>query len=404
MNEISCRICGSKNLNTFLDLGIQPPSNSLLDSPDEEEKLYPLALRYCTDCNLVQLGYTVDPKELFSHYVWVTGTSKGAQEFARTFQKELEKRITKKGYVLELASNDGTFLKPFQEKGYEVLGIDPARNIADKANKEGIPTLPLFWGKETAKQVEKEHGKASVIFARNVLPHVVNTRDFVEGIAACLEEEGLAAIEVHYAKIILEGLHYDSIYHEHLCYFTLKTLEFLLNKLGLFVCDIMDSPISGGSIVVYVKKEKQEESEKVREYRREEEKSKVNEYETWLNFGAGARAHTQKLLEILKQEKEAGRKVVGWGASARSSTLLNCAGIGPSLIEAIGDLNPLKQGKWTAGTRIPIEHPEMALKRNPDSLIILAWNFKDEIKEQARQMGFGGEFIIPLPNDPKVEI
>ena len=208
MTQTLCRVCGSKNLNTFLDLGAQPPSNALLDSPDEHEEKYPLVLRRCADCELVQLGYTVDPEKLFSHYVWVTGTSKGAQEFARRFQEELEKRITKKGYILELASNDGTFLKPFQEKGYEVLGIDPAENIAEEVNKEGIPTLPLFWGKEVAKQIEKKYGKAGVIFARNVLPHVSNTRDFVEGIVACLEEEGLAAIEVHYAKIIQEGLHF----------------------------------------------------------------------------------------------------------------------------------------------------------------------------------------------------
>lgn len=403
MTETSCHVCGGKNLSTFLDFGKHPPSNSLLDSPDEHEEIYPLALRHCGDCKLVQLGYTVDPEKLFSHYVWVTGTSKGAQEYTRAFQRELERRMTSKGYVLELASNDGTFLKPFKEKGYKVLGIDPAKNIAEEANKEGIPTLPHFFGSEVAKQVEKEYGKAGVIFARNVLPHVSNTRDFVEGIVACLEDGGLAAIEVHYAKIIEEGLHYDSIYHEHLCYFTLKTLEFLLNEFGLNIFDIMASPISGGSIVVYAKKEKQEESERVKQYKKEEEKSGINEYETWLNFERRAREHKEKLLKILRQEKEAGRKVVGWGASARSSTLLNCAGIGPSLIESIGDLNPLKQGKWTAGTHIPIEHPEVALKRGPDSLIILAWNFKDEIKEQTRQMGYRGKFIIPLPNDPRIE-
>src|SRR3989344_911039 len=179
-----CRVCNSSSLKTFFNLGRQPLVNSLLNNTKDREKVYPLALSRCAKCGLVQLNYTVDPKKLFSTYVWVTGTSKTANEFADKFCDELISRASdfKKGYILELASNDGTFLKPFQRKGYEVLGIDPAENIVEMANKDGVPTQRDFWGIKIAKKLAREKGKAKIIFARNVLAHVANPQDFVSGI------------------------------------------------------------------------------------------------------------------------------------------------------------------------------------------------------------------------------
>lgn len=402
----SCRVCDSRNIKTFFDLGNQPPANSLLKTPDEKENFYPLALNYCSNCSLVQLNYTVDPQELFSSYVWITGSSKTAYEYAEKFYERVIKKagIPKKGYVLEVASNDGTFLKPFLKNGYKVLGVDPAQNIVDIAEKEEIRTKCFFWGKDTALNLLKEEGPADFIFARNVLPHVANTRDFVAGLALSLKENGTVVIEAHYARIILEELHYDSIYHEHLCYFTLKSLEKLLNDFGLFVFDIDKSPISGGSMVIYAKKEKVLESPIVKEYRGIEEKNKINEYSSWEDFAKRSFAHKDKMLVIMRDIVSRGERIIGWGASARSSTLLNFCGIDSKMIPIIADSTFLKHKYFTAGSHILIDSHENVMKINPTTVIILAWNFAHEIIESLEnRFNFRGTCVIPLPKEPRIE-
>src|SRR3990167_3769258 len=286
-----CRVCGSAELTPFFDLGEQPFANALLKESSAKDPTYPLALMYCKECALVQLTHRADEEDLFSMYVWVTGTSKKIHEFAPIFRDRLIERTKdpKQGYVLEIASNDGTLLKPFKEAGYEVLGVDPAQNIAEMAIQPRIPTRALFWGKETAEKLVAEKGPARTLFARNVLPHVSDQRDFVEGLAHALDEEGTLAIEVHYAGVILRELHYDSIYHEHHCYFSIKSLERLLNEYGLYLSDIEKSPISGGSIIVYVKKGKTSEQTALKQYRAVEDKDGMNTLEAWQEFGK--RAH-----------------------------------------------------------------------------------------------------------------
>lgn len=401
-----CRVCESPNIKTFFNLGKQPLANSLLKSSEEKEEFYPLALGRCSDCGLVQLNYTVDPKVLFSNYVWVTGSSKSVYAYAETFCEEFIKRgeLKKEGYVLEIASNDGTFLKPFVKNGYEVLGVDPAKNVAELAEKNGVPTKCFFWNIDSAEELLKEKGPAQAIFARNVLPHVANTRDFVKGIAKCLKPDGVAVIEAHYAKIILEELHYDSIYHEHLCYFTFKSLEKLLNDFGLHIFDIMGSPISGGSMVVYASKDKRQEMPVVKEYRDYESKEKINAETSWQNFAKRSFEHREKLLALLETEKLKNARLIGWGASARSSTLLNFCGIGPETIPVIADSTPFKQGLYTAGTHIKIEKWETAMAKNPDAVFIMAWNFAKEIKEILKnQFNFKGDCVIPFPKEPHIE-
>ena len=399
-----CRACESKQLRPFFDLGEHPPSNSLLDKPNEHEERYPLSLSWCEECNLVQLNHTVNPEILFKEYVWVTGTSRTANEFAYTFCNKLIERTDKKksGYVLELASNDGTFLVPFMEKGYKVLGIDPAENIAEAANKDGIPTEAIFFTKESAKDIVKKHGKADIIFARNVLPHVAGIRGFVQGIVECMTDNGVVALETHYAKIILEELHYDSIYHEHLCYFTIKSIERILNDHGLYIFDIVKSPISGGSNIVYAKKHKEEESRELKELKQKEIEDGTNNFDNWQVFAKDSYVHRDNLRTIIKEQKKKGA-VVGWGASARSSTLLNFMGATVDDISEIIDLNPLKQGKYTAGTHIPIKKMDEVLQKKPASVIILAWNFEEEIKEIMKEKDvYKGAAIVPLPNNPKI--
>jgi hypothetical protein len=409
MRKISvCRVCGSAELKPFFDLGDQALANSLPATQEEiaAEAKYPLSLTWCAECNLVQLEFTVDPKILFSSYVWVTGTSEVAQNFADQFYREITSRTTdpKTGYALEIASNDGTFLKPFLKNGHTVLGVDPAENIVKMAVDAGVPTKRDFWSRQAADAVVAEHGQAKMIFARNVLPHVANTRDFVEGLAAALADDGTLAIEAHHAQIILEGLHYDSIYHEHLCYFTFKSLERLLSDFGLFVFDIAESPISGGSMIVYAKKIKEDQRPAVAAYRANEASVGANALENWQSFAARSIAHRQKLLNILEGYRKNGEPVYGWGASARSSTMLNFCGIDTGLIQKIVDLNPLKHNRFTAGTHIPILAAEEVMKDSPKHICVLAWNFTDEIKGILKEkFNYTGDYIVPLPGDPRVD-
>jgi len=406
MKKISeCRICKGKNIKKFFDLGSQPFANSLLKNPNEKERFYPLSLSWCPDCNLVQLNHTADPKELFLNYVWVTGTSKTAKEHAVNFYKEILSRTENlhEGYTLEVASNDGTFLIPFIENGYKALGVDPAKNIADKAIREGVSTICGFFGEELAREIIREYGYTQVVFARNVLPHVANLHDFVKGLRLCLEDEGLLVLEVHYAEKICKELHYDSIYHEHLCYFTLKSIEQLINQYGLFVFDIEKSPISGGSLVLYIKKNKTEEKPIVQSYREVEKEIELNELSSWEEFAKKAYLHREELLEIMNNLRKEDKIIVGYGASARSSTLLNFCGIDTKFISMIADQNPLKQGFYTAGTHITIDSPENVMEKNPDYVFILAWNFVGEIIDILKTIfNYTGKCIIPLPNNPKI--
>lgn len=399
----SCRICKSKKITKFLDLGNQPYANSLLKSPKQKEKFYPLALGWCHNCTLIQLNHTADPKELFSNYVWVTSISIIARKYAEVFCKEIIKRSNnlKDGYILEIASNDGTFLLPFIRKGYKVLGVDSAKNIVDIAKKHGIPTKCDFFDVKTANKIKEEYGSAKVVIARNVLPHVANLHDFVKGMSICLDNKGLLVLEVHYAKKIYEELHYDSIYHEHLCYFTIKSLEKLLHQYNFFIKDLTVSPISGGSIVIYVAKGRVKESPIIHKYRLSEEKIKVNTLKSWEDFASRTFEHRKKLLKILTENKD--KTVVGYGASARSSTMLNFCNIHAKLIPVIADGNPLKQGLYTTGTHILIDSPDNVMRKKPNFIVVLAWNFGSEIikilKEKYR---FKGKLLIPLPNDPKI--
>lgn len=400
-----CRVCKSKDIIEFLDLGKQPFANSLLKSLDEKEAFYPLSLSWCPDCSLVQLNQTAEPTDLFSNYVWVTGTSPTTIKHSKVFYNEILSRTKNldRSYVLEVASNDGTFLLPFVQEGYNVLGVDPAKNIADMAIANGVPTKCKFFGVKVAEEIVDEFGQAKVIIARNVLPHVANLHDFVKGLQICLDDDGLLVAEFHYAKVIYEGLHYDSIYHEHLCYFTLKSIEKLFEQYNLFVTDIKESPISGGSLILYVKKKKGTESPVVQSYRNSEKETKVNELSSWENFAKSVYSHREQLLKILTDATEEKGPIVGYGASARSSTLLNFCGIDTRFVSMIADQNPLKHKHFTAGTHIPIDSPETVMKNNSEYVLILAWNFTDEIiRILMDKYNYTGKCIIPLPTSPKI--
>ena len=397
----TCRSCRSKDIEEILDLGKQPPANSLYKSKKNLPPSVPLRLFFCKKCSTLQLGETVDPKYLFQEYLWVTGTSATANIYSNVFTKNVLSRTNiNQPFVIEIASNDGTFLKSFAEDGCEILGIDPAKNIAGKATKDGIPTLNEFFNAELARKLKVNKGMADVIFARNVIPHVKDIHSILEGIKALMHENSLGVIEFHEAGLILKELHYDSIYHEHLFYFSLKTISKLLEKYDLKVFDITDSPISGGSWVIYFSKIKKHKTNELKKVEKLELETGINNIQSWRNFAVKALEHSQKLKNMVRRKN----KILAYGASARSSTLLNICGINSLYISAIIDKNPLKHGLYTPGSNIPIISFEQGKEiiKNENKVLLLAWNFEDEVVSDLRKAGFKGEIIVPLPNDPHI--
>ena len=399
----NCRICSSKNIGEVLDLGDQPPANSLYKANNVPHSV-PLRLMYCQDCSTVQLGEDVDPEYLFSQYLWVTGTSNTAIEYSYEFTKKALSQIDEEivqPYVVEIASNDGTFLKRFLENGSKVLGVDPAKNIAELANKNGVPTNANFFTVELAKQLVNDEGEVDIAIARNVIPHVKEIHSVIEGMRKLLKDSGTGIIEFHNAGLILDELHYDYIYHEHLFYFTLKTITGLIHQHNMHVYDIIQSPISGGSWVVYFSKIEKAKSQVLVDIEQLEIEKDLNSYQRWIAFSDQVNQHAARLKEVVFQNNE---KIPAYGASARSSTLLNFCGITSEHISIVLDKNPLKDGLITAGSNIPIVSFEDGIKKikNQKQILLLAWNFQDEIVKELREFDFKGEFIIPLPGDPYI--
>lgn len=386
----------------ILHLGDQPLANRLVGKESERVDKFPLSTAFCPECSLFQLKETVRKEILFDHYIWVTGTSKGAREYARLFAgRVIEKAGLKPGdLVFEIASNDGTVLKRFIEHGMAVLGIEPAGNVARIAERSGVRTECCYWDAARADELVIKYGRPRVVIARNVIPHVSDLCSVIEGIARALPEDGTGVIEFHNGRTITEELHYDSIYHEHLCYFTLHSLERLLKRYGLSSFAADTSPISGGSIVVYFSKKERAMQPAYLELLRLEKESGANERGAWEDFARRTEEHRGKTLKLLGSLK--GKTIVGFGASARSATFMQFCGIGRNFLKAVIDNNPMKQGRWTPAGDLPIVSFEQGAALKPDIIFILAWNFADEIIDECARQGFKGRYIIPFPKEPRL--
>lgn len=403
MKISNCRICNSSNLIPFFDLGKQPLANSLRESLDTKLKFFSLNLVFCEECCVVQLDTTVDPKILFQNYVWVTGTSNTAINHATYFHEQIIKKMNSNyDTVIEIASNDGTFLEPFKKSHKKVIGIDPASNISKTANENGIFTINNFFNKQLAQDLVREEKNVDLIFARNVIPHVKEIHSIIDGISILSSNETTVAIEFHYSGTIIEELHYDSIYHEHLFYFTISTIGNLFKSYGLYFFDIIKSPISGGSVILLFSKRQRELSDELKKFIHYENIKGFNKLETWQSFAAKSKMHSLKFREeVFKLSKD--RKLLGYGASARSSTLLNYCKINNSKIEYILDMNRLKSNKYTPGSDIKIIHPTNSINLLKErDLILLAWNFKKEIVIYLEKNFFKNTLMIPLPNDIQI--
>jgi SAM-dependent methyltransferase len=400
--ESVCRSCGRRGLEPILDLGSMPLSDGFLSEPqlDQEEPRFPLELAFCSDCTLVQILETVPPEVLFcQEYPYFSSFSQTLLDHSRSNALELAERCGLSGasLVVELASNDGYLLRNFRELGIPVLGIDPADGPARAAEEIGVPTLTTFFTRELAQRLKAEGRQADVIIANNVLAHVADTNGFVAGVKTLLKEGGVASIEFPYVRDLIDHGEFDTIYHEHLCYFSLRAVDALLRRHGLFLNDVRRLPIHGGSLRLYVGHDDLVQPS-VRALLAEETELGLDGIEYYRDFADRVRALRQQMCELLGDLKRQGHRLAAYGAAAKGTIMLNYLGADRRTIEFVVDRNVHKQGLWVPGVRIPILAPEELVRQMPSHTLILPWNFKDEIlQQQAAYRAKGGRFIVPIP-------
>ena len=396
----NCRVCRHSNLQKVISLGSMPPANAFLkkEELDAKEQSFPLEVYFCKSCGFVQLVDIVDPELLFRNYVYVSSTSPVfVQHFRELAGKTINKlNLQKNSLVVDIGSNDGILLRPFKELGMKVLGIDPAKKIAEMATKSGIETLPVFFDAKVAGEIAKTRGRAKVITATSVFSHVDNLDEFTNGVKELLDDDGIFIIEVYYLKDLLEKKLFDTIYHEHLSYFTLKAMLNLMERLEMEVFDADKTDTHGGSLRVFIQKKNgpHKKAESVKTLLREEEKAKLHELSTYTKFAEKIERNKEALNNLLKSLKSDGKRIAGYGAPAKGNTLLNYFRIGTGLVEYIVDDSSWKQGLYTPGMHIPVVSLEHLNKNKPDYILILAWNFADSIINKISDFD---RFIIPVP-------
>lgn len=402
-----CRGCGASGLQLVLALGAMPLANALL--PEEQlsqpEPKYPLDLAFCSRCALVQVVEALPPEGIFSEYLYFSSFSDTMLRHARESAEKLrrERGLGSDSFVIEIGSNDGYLLRNFVEVGVPVLGIDPARNIACVAEEHGVPTLARFFGLEIAQSLAEQGKRADVILANNVIAHVPDVNGVIAGIQVLLKPGGVFVMEAPYVKEMVDKLEFDTIYHEHIFYYSLTALENLFQRHGLTVCDVERLPIHGGSLRVTAMHAGEAERQPAAQAMLEEEAAwGVASHEFYACFAARVDALRAQLHDLLGDLKAQGKSVAAYGASAKGSTLLNYCGIGRETLDFVADRSTFKQGLYTPGTHLPIAAPGKLLEARPDYTLLLTWNFADEIMaQQAAYREQGGRFIIPLP-EPRV--
>jgi hypothetical protein len=400
-----CRFCGAELRHIFVDLGMSPLCESYVEAGrvNAMEAFYPLRVYVCERCFLVQLQEYVTPEDIFTEYAYFSSYSDSWLQHCRDYVDMISERLGLSSHSLavELASNDGYLLQWFVEKGIPVLGIEPALNVAEVAVDKGVPTLTEFFGAELASKLAGEGTLADLIIGNNVLAQVPDLNSFVAGITTLLAPEGVVTIEFPHLQQLVEGNQFDTIYHEHFSYFSLVSVERIFGAHGLRIFDVDELWTHGGSLRIYAchtANERLEESAALAALRERELEAGYADIGRYSVFEERARETKRKLLEYLIEAKRAGKTVVGYGAPGKGNTLLNYCGIRTDFVDFTVDRNPYKQGRFLPGTHIPIHAPEKIAEVEPDVILILPWNFKDEIIEQlAYARAWGAEFVVPIP-------
>jgi SAM-dependent methyltransferase len=404
--EPGCRSCGSPSLVPMLDLGVTPLADRLMNDKTlrEPEPVCPLTVVMCRDCSLVQIRETVDPRVLFgADYPYYSSVSEGLlRHFAGTTAAARKRRpVVASSLVVELASNDGYLLKNYVQDGVPVLGIDPAPGPVEVARKRGVDTLHAFFTRELAAELANSGRQADILHANNVLAHVADTNGFVAGIALVLKEDGLAVIECPYVRDLVDHCEFDTIYHQHLCYFSVTALDALLGRHGLLLVDVERVAIHGGSLRLFVARQGSPNAA-VKAILAEERELGLDGPDYYESFAERVRTLRTRLRDLVGQLKADGARIVGYGAAAKACTLLAYTGIGADQLECLVDKSTFKQGWYFPGNHLPVRSPDWLLESQPEYTLILPWNFADEIiSQQAEYRRRGGKFIIPVP-DPVV--
>jgi 2-polyprenyl-3-methyl-5-hydroxy-6-metoxy-1,4-benzoquinol methylase len=411
MNETSakgrqgCMCCGAPLRHTFVDLGMSPLCESYLslEQLNQMEPFYPLHVYVCEKCFLVQLEEFVSPKDIFTEYAYFSSYADSWIEHMRRYADAISDRLSlgKHSFVVEVASNDGYLLQHFVKKGIPVLGIEPAANVAKVAVEKGVPTLVKFFGEQTARELVSEGKQADLICGANVLAQVPKPNDFVRGLKTLLKPKGVITIEFPHLMRLMAENQFDTIYHEHFTYLSFLTAETLFAAQGLTLFDVEELPTHGGSLRIYARHAEDTSrpmTERAQALRKREVDAGLLKLETYDGFSEQVKETKRKLLEFLISAKRAGKKVVGYGAPGKGNTLLNYCGIRTDFIDFTVDRSPYKQGKFLPGTHIPILAPDKLREARPDYVLILPWNFKDEIVQQLADIkSWGGKFVVPIP-------
>jgi len=404
-NLATCRFCGVGLRHTFVDLGMSPPCEAILESAqlNQMEAFYPLHVFVCDQCFLVQLQEYVTAEDIFTEYAYFSSYSDSWLAHAKTYTKLMIERfeLNAKGQVVEVGSNDGYLLQYFVEAGIPVLGIEPAANVAKVATGKGIPTLVKFFGAGLAEELVQGGKQADLLLGNNVLAQVPDLRGFVRGLKILLKPQGIITLEFPHLMRLIEENQFDTIYHEHFSYFSFLTAEKILAEFGLTVFDVEELPTHGGSLRIYARHD-QDHSRPVtlrtRELAKREEKAGFTRLETYFSFAEKVKETKRKILDFLIRAKREGKSVAGYGAPGKGNTLLNYCGIRSDFLDYTVDRNPYKHGKFLAGTHIPVFDTGKIRETKPDYVLILPWNLKREISQQLSYVReWGGKLVVPIP-------
>lgn len=403
--ETKCRSCGGEKLSLVLSLGQSPLANALLTPAElsQKEETFPLDLVFCETCTLLQITETVPPEKLFREYLYFSSFSDTMVKHAEVIATRLveQEKLGPQSLAMEIASNDGYLLQHYKKRGVPVLGIEPARNVAKVAEAErGVRTITEFFGRELAKELAAKGERADVLHAHNVLAHVADLNGVIAGFRTVLKDRGVVVIEAPYAKDMIDHCEFDTIYHEHLCYYSLTALDALMDRHDLVVRDVERIDMHGGSLRVFVsRKEGFERGPRVRAMLDEERAWGVHTFAFYKDFASKVEGLRKQLTKLLGDLKKAGRTVAAYGAAAKATTLMNYFGIGADQVAFIADRSTYKQGRYVPGVRVPIVPPEELLAQKPDYCLLTTWNFAKEIlAQQAAYREAGGTFIVPIPD------